>query len=500
MTSNSGDASSMETTGQAAAQATTIVIFGASGDLTRRKLIPSLCSLFCKGRLGPEVQIVGMARSNLTDQEFRDSLVPGVEAFEGYRPDSQEWTEFASRIHYCRGDVSSPGDLKGLEGTLRGVEPSGRPANRLYYLALAPSLYGTAILNLGSTGMAREDNCWRRLVVEKPFGVDLASAKELNTLVHSVFTENQVFRIDHYLGKETVQNLLVFRFANTIFEPIWTRNYIDNIQITVSETVPVSERAGYYDQTGVMRDMFQNHLLQLLTVVAMEPPSNFEADLLRNEKVKVLNAVRRITPEMAAQTAVHAQYDGYLDEPDVPTGSRTPTYAAMRIDVDNWRWQGVPFYLRSGKALDDKRTEIMIEFRKPPHLMFSQDIGPNILAIQIQPNEGLHPEFQAKTPDEKMELRPVDLEFHYDDSFGGQAIPDAYERLLLDALTGDASLFTRSDEIEQAWEIIDPIIQGLAAADAPAPAGYAVGSKGPDAADDFLAKDGRKWLNRSWQH
>jgi glucose-6-phosphate 1-dehydrogenase len=319
-------------------------------------------------------------------------------------------------------------------------------------------------------------------------------------LVHSVFAESQVFRIDHYLGKETVQNLLVFRFANTIFEPIWTRNYIDNIQITVSETVPVSDRAGYYDQAGVMRDMFQNHLLQLLTVVAMEPPSNFEADLVCNEKVKVLNAVRRITPALAAQTAVHAQYNGYLDEPDVPAGSRTPTYAAMRIDVDNWRWQGVPFYLRSGKGLDDKRTEIMIEFRKPPHSMFSQDTGPNILAIQVQPNEGLHLEFQAKTPDEKMGLRPVDLEFHYDDSFGGQAIPDAYERLLLDALTGDASLFTRSDEIEEAWEIIDPIIQGLAAADAPAPASYAIGSSGPDAADYFLAKDGRQWLNRSWQH
>ena len=492
MTSNSG--------GQAPKQATTIVIFGASGDLTRRKLIPSLCNLFCKGRLGPEVRIVGMARRNLTDQEFRHSLIQGMEDFDGLKPKSQEWAEFASRIHYHPGDVSSPGDLKGLEETLRRVESPGKPANRLYYLALAPSLYGPAILNLGSTDMAREEDCWRRVVIEKPFGVDLASAKELNQLVHLVFSESQVFRIDHYLGKETVQNLLVFRFANTIFEPIWSRNYIDNIQITVPETVSVSERAGYYDQAGVMRDMFQNHLLQLLTVVAMEPPSNFEADLLRNEKVKVLNAVRRITPASATQTAVLAQYNGYLDETGVPSGSRTPTYAAMRLDLDHWRWQGVPFYLRSGKALDDKRTEILIQFRKPPHVMFHQDIGPNILAIQVQPDEGLHLEFQAKTPDEKMELRPVDLEFHYDDSFGGRAIPDAYERLLLDALTGDASLFTRSDEIEEAWEIIDPIIQGLAAADAPAPASYAIGSSGPEAADLFLAKDDRQWLNRSWQH
>ena len=485
---------------ESAKQTTTIVIFGASGDLTKRKLIPALCSLFCKGRLGPEVRIVGMARSNLTSQEFRDSLVQGIEAFQEFQPTSDEWSEFASRIYYCCGDISSPNDLKGLEETLSGVESPGKPANRLYYLALAPFLYGPAISNLGAMGMAREADCWRRVVIEKPFGIDLESAKELNKLVHTVFAESQVFRIDHYLGKETVQNLMVFRFANTIFEPIWTRNYIDNIQITVSETVTVSERAGYYDQAGVMRDMFQNHLLQLLTVVAMEPPSNFEADLLRNEKAKVLNAVRRSTLESATQTAVHAQYDGYLDETDVPAGSRTPTYAAMRIDIDNWRWQGVPFYLRSGKGLDDKRSEIMIEFRKPPHLMFSQDIGPNILAIQVQPNEGLHLEFQAKTPDEKMELRPVDLEFHYDDSFGGQAIPDAYERLLLDALTGDASLFTRSDEIEAAWEIVDPIIQGLTAVDAPAPASYAIGSNGPEAAIDFLAKDGRRWLNRSWQH
>ena len=481
-------------------QTTSIVIFGASGDLTRRKLIPSLCSLFCKGKLGPEVRIVGMARSNRTDQEFRDSLADGMDAFEEFSPDRDEWTEFASRIHYCFGDVSSPGDLKKLEDTLQGIESPGRPANRLYYLALAPSLYGPAILNLGATGMARESDCWRRVVIEKPFGTDLASAKDLNLLVHSVFAENQVFRIDHYLGKETVQNLLVFRFANTIFEPIWTRNYIDNVQITVSETVPVSDRAGYYDQAGVFRDMFQNHLLQLLTVVAMEPPSNFQADLLRNEKVKVLNAVRLTSPASASKTAVHAQYEGYLGEQDVPADSRTPTYAAVRLDVDNWRWQGVPFYLRSGKALDDKRTEIVIQFRRPPHVMFPQEIGPNILAIQVQPDEGLHLEFQAKTPDEKMELRPVELEFHYDDSFGGQAIPDAYERLLLDAMNGDASLFTRSDEIEEAWEIIDPIIQGLASPDAPPPASYAVGSKGPEAADNFLAKDGRQWLHRSGRH
>jgi len=333
-------------------------------------------------------------------------------------------------------------------------------------------------LNLGVTGMANAAGAWRRVVIENPFGSDLASAQALNKSIHSVFNEDQVFWIDHYLGKETVQNLLVLRFANTIFEPIWKRNYIDDVQITVSETVVLGDRAGYYDQAGIFRDMFQNHLLQLLTVVAMEPPSDFQAGLLRNEKVKVLNAVRRVTRETALHIAVHAQYDGYLAEKGVPPGSRTPTYAAVRTDVDNWRWQGMPFYLRSGKALDDRRTEIVIQFRRPPHLMFPQEIGPNILAIQVQPGEGLHLEFQAKTPDEKMELKPVDLEFHYDDSFGGQAIPDGYERLLLGAINGDASLFTRSDEIEEAWEIMDPIIQGRPLPSAPLPAVYPIGSVG----------------------
>jgi glucose-6-phosphate 1-dehydrogenase len=487
-------------TSQSDEQTTTIVIFGASGDLTRRKLIPSLCSLFCKGRLGPEVRIVGMARGHFTTHEYRDSLTEGMDDFEDFNPELEDWSEFISRIHYLGGDVTSAGDLTRFDEFLKGIEAPGRPANRLYYLALAPSLYGPTILNLGAVGIAGVAGAWRRVVIEKPFGSDLASAQALNKSVHTVFAEDQVYRIDHYLGKETVQNLLVLRFANTIFEPVWNRNYIDNVQITVSETVALSDRAGYYDQAGVFRDMFQNHLLQLLTVVAMEPPSNFQADLLRNEKVKVLNAVRRVSREAAPEIAVHAQYDGYLEEKGVPSGSRTPTYAAVRMDIENWRWQGVPFFLRSGKGLDDKCTEIVIQFKRPPHLMFQQEIGPNILAIQVQPDEGLHIEFQAKTPDEKMGLKPVDLEFHYDDSFGGQDIPDAYERLLLDAMNGDASLFIRSDEIEEAWEIMDPIIQGLAASDAPLPAGYAIGSKGPDEADRFLAKYGHDWLHRDWQH
>ena len=338
------------------------------------------------------------------------------------------------------------------------------------------------------------------MVVEKPFGVNLDTARELNETVHSVFDEHQVYRIDHYLGKETVQNLLVFRFANAIFEPLWSRNYIDNIQITVSESVSIADRASYYDNAGVLRDMFQSHLLQLLAVVAMEPPSTFEADTLRNEKVKVLESVRHIPPQDASLVAVQGQYDGYLGEPGVPPESRTATYSALRLDIDNWRWQGVPFYLRSGKALRDKRTEVLIQFRRPPHLIFPQgrsgDITSNTLSICLQPNEGVHLEFQAKTPDSVLDLRPVNLEFHYEDSFGGQEIPDAYERLLLDVLNGDASLFIRSDEIEQAWSIMDPLIEGLSDPSTRPPEIYDSGTEGPFSADDFLARDGRAWLGK----
>lgn len=478
----------------------TLVIFGASGDLTHRKLVPSLCSLYCKGRLDRELRIVGVARRSMSDQEFRDSLIRRIQEIGEFSFDPQDWQDFASRIFYVAGDVSSPQDMLNIRERLASLEGQpGQPEDRLYYLALAPSLYQPAIVNLKQAGMAEESSGWRRVVVEKPFGSDLSSAIELNRVVHSAFNENQVFRIDHYLGKETVQNLLVFRFANTIFEPVWSRNYIDYVEITVAETVSVSERAGYYDQAGILRDMFQNHLMQLLTLVAMEPPSNFDADTLRNEKVKVLNAIRRIEPAQAPQHAVHAQYQGYCDEEGVAADSKTLTYAALRLHVENWRWQGVPFYLRSGKALRDKITEIIIHFRRPPHQMFAQpggeELPANTLAIQIQPDEGLHLQFQAKVPDAGLELRPVDLEFHYQSAFAGQAIPDAYERLLLDALNGDASLFTRSDEIEQAWSIIDPFVTGLSGPDAPSPVEYEPGSWGPAQADDFLAQDGRAWLH-----
>ncbi|MCY4366313.1 MAG: glucose-6-phosphate dehydrogenase [Chloroflexi bacterium] len=476
----------------------TLVIFGASGDLTRRKLIPALASLHSKGRLPPNLNILGVARSDMGDAEFHTLLEEFLGGDGMSKPTPDQWAEFTSRIHYIHGDVTKAEDIAEVKRKLAEIEGDGRDGNRLYYLSLAPSLYQPAITGLGDAGMADDANCWRRLVVEKPFGTDLASARELNDIAHSVFREDQVFRIDHYLGKETVQNLLVFRFANAIFEPVWNRNYIDHVQITVSETLRIDERGEYYDQTGIMRDMFQNHLLQLLTLVAMEPPHAFEAEALRNEKVKVLSAIRRIHAEDVGRHAIPGQYRSYRDETGVSPDSETATYAALRLHVDNWRWQGVPFYLRSGKALRSKSTEIIIQFRNPPHMLFplaeDEDIPANTLAIFVQPDEGFQLEFQTKTPEAGLQMRKAELEFHYHEAFSGQAIPDAYERLLLDALNGDASLFTRADEIEQAWGIVDPIIAGLDLPQAPRPYYYSEGSWGPVEADRFLGSDGRAWL------
>ena len=476
----------------------TLVIFGASGDLARRKLVPALASLHSKGRLPSNLHILGVARSDLDDASFRAILEEFLGGEGMTRPSPGQWTELSSRIHYTHGDVTSSEDLAHVKARLAEIEGEAAGCNRLYYLSLAPSLYRHAINGIGEADMADDASGWRRLVVEKPFGTDLLSARELNDIAHSVFREDQVFRIDHYLGKETVQNLLVFRFANAIFEPIWNRNYIDHIQITVAETLRINERGDYYDQTGVLRDMFQNHLLQLLTLVAMEPPHAFEAEALRNEKVKVLNAIRRIHVEDVAHHAIPGQYRTYRDEAGVSPDSDTATYAALRLHVDNWRWQGVPFYLRSGKALRNKSTEIIIQFRNPPHMLFplaeDEDIPANTLAIFVQPDEGFHLEFQTKTPEAGLQMRKAELEFHYHEAFSGQAIPDAYERLLLDALNGDASLFTRADEIEQAWSIVDPIIAGFNRPHAPRPYYYSEGSWGPVEADRFLATDGRTWL------
>ena len=476
---------------------TTIVIAGASGDLTRRKLVPGLFSLHCKGRLPQGVQVVGFARTSYSDDEFRQLMWTAMQEFRELAVRKEEWAKFAKSIRYVRGDVGELEDIARLGKWLEEAEGEARPANRLFYLSIAPQLYGKAVLNLGTRGLAQEDTGWRRVVIEKPFGWDLRSAQALNQVVQQVFDESQVFRIDHYLGKETVQNILVYRFANTIFEPVWNRNYVDNVQITAGETVGVGTRAAYYDRSGVIRDMVQNHLLQLLTMIAMEPPSAIDAESLRNMKVDVLKAIRRWTPDEAVKHAVRGQYRGYASEEGVEPVSTTATYAAIRLYVENWRWKGVPFYLRTGKAMAEKVSEIVIQFQRPPHVMFplgpSQDLTANILSMRLQPDEGVHLTFEAKIPDEGMNMRSVDMEFHYESAFAGQAMPEAYQRLLQDALEGDSSLFIRSDHIEEAWRIVDPLVQAWEDSPTPPTHIYEPGSWGPAAADALLAQDGQSW-------
>lgn len=473
---------------------TSIIIFGASGDLTQRKLIPSLFNLFRKRRTPKKFQIIGFGGTDFSEDAFRAHLHEGMKKLASFDYTQEEWDIFAPNLHYVCGKYTEANAFQKLADFLVRTEEGD--ANRLFYMALPPTLFPDIVDNLDATGQLREDGGWRRVVLEKPFGTDLESAATLNKQVHKALHENQIYRIDHYLGKETVQNILFTRFANTIFEPIWNRTYIDHVQITVAEQVGVEHRAKFYDSVGVLRDMFQNHLLQLLTLVAMEPPSSFSAQHLRNEKVKVLNAIKPMTPEQVSVNTVRAQYRGYCDEDQIMDRSTTATYAALRLFVNNWRWKGVPFYLRSGKNLAEKQSQIIIQFKEPPLAMFPmQTMKPNMLMLYLQPDEGVHLRFEAKAPDTVSESRPVDMEFHYASAFGKTAIPEAYERLLLDALQGDASLFTRADEVEAAWALIDPILQTWETHQTPPLAGYKPRSWGPPEADALLARDGRQWLN-----
>jgi glucose-6-phosphate 1-dehydrogenase len=475
----------------------TFVILGASGDLTHRKLVPALYHLYRKGRLPKDTRIIGFSRTAFSHDEWRSDLAKAVARYVGKDFDQALWEKFAPNIYYQPGDINKAQDFTSLAKLLKEIEKSEN-STRVYYLATAPQFYGQAATQLGAAGLADENGGKRRVIIEKPFGTDLASAKKLNGVVHAVFSEKQVYRIDHYLGKETVQNLLVLRFANTIFEPIWNRRYIDHVQITVAEEVDVGRRAGYYDTAGVMRDMFQNHLLQLVMITAMEAPVRYEADAVRNEKVKVLQAIRPMTPDEVHRDTLRGQYRGYQDAEGVPSGSRNATFAAVKLSIDNWRWQGVPFYLRSGKAMSCRTTQIVVQFREPPHMLFPD--GPksvadaNRLVIQVQPAEGMQLQFETKVPDAGMRIRQTALDFSYCREFRG-VIPEAYERLLLDALEGDASLFARADEVEAAWSICDPILEEWQRSKEPPLHIYEPGLWGPEESTEWMAEQGRQWFD-----
>ena len=466
-------------------EATSIVIFGASGDLARRKLLPALYNLHLKGRLSGPLNIVGISRTPFSHTEWRERLCAGVLEHSPLTWERARWDEFARHIWYVPGNAGEGEDMTRLNNFL--AEREQGPSRRLYYLSVAPPLYLPIVHNLGALGMHLAEQGWRRAIFEKPFGTDLDSARALNREIHSYFAENQVYRIDHYLGKETIQNIIYLRFANAIFEPLWNREHIENVQISALEAVDVGTRGGYYDDFGVFRDMFQNHMLQMMMLTAIEPPDHLDADLIRDEKVRLLHAVRPI----ASSDIVSGQYEGYNPADGSDGAVRTATYAALRLWVDNERWRGVPFYLRSGKALSRKRTDIIINFRRPPQRMPGERQSiPNALSICLQPDEGVQLAIDAKVPDTASETRRVHMGFRYDQAFAATPIPEAYERLLHDAMQGDASMFARSDGIEAAWQLIDPVIRD---SERRAPLLYKAGGQGPAAAAALLAEAGHTW-------
>jgi len=486
-----------------------VILFGASGDLAKRKVIPAMFDLASHNSLGSRYAIVGFARTPMSDEDFRKSTGEAAKTMSEIGPiDPQQWASFASCLYYHAGDYSDPNAYTELAKRLEQLDKENKlGGNRLFYLSTPPEVYSHIVEQLGRAGLARpaSPNSWVRIIIEKPFGRDLASAKELNKIVHNVFEEQQVYRIDHYLGKDTVQNLLVLRFGNGIFEPLWNRNYVDSVQITAAETLGVERRGGFYETAGALRDMIQSHVLQLTSLVAVEPPASFDATAVRNEKLKVLQCIRPFDLERVAQSVVRGQYApgqmngnrvaGYREEPGVNPSSRTETFVSACLIIDNWRWAGVPFYLRTGKRLATRSTEIMIQFRCAPHLVFrDREIEPNRLILNIQPDEGISVSFGAKRPGTEMRIGNVNMSFSYKEGFG-DASRSAYATLLNDCLRGDATLFDRGDNVEAAWALVDPILDVWSATRTGKVPEYASGSWGPRESDLLLERDGRQWYN-----